>query len=245
MRLSDDKHPDRFEQYVQAEETCWVLYLKGSTDLAILRAFAAIGDHPATECLGMPFVHYVANQPQAARNHFFGLREAKPDLVGIAVFDRLDKGIAERSALVERMWTSREIENYLCARDVLEAWTDAESRTPSRTGGPLFESSTRQLWADAMAASIDEIESALTVLRKPSPWSADIKATDDFLDTLFAKFFERVGLTNLMRKTDYHVLARFVPRERLGGEVKDCLDAIVEVWRQAEARRDAFELRSR
>jgi ABC-type branched-subunit amino acid transport system ATPase component len=220
-----------FEHYVQAEETGWVLYLEGSTDLAILRAFAEILDHPAVECLRMPFVHYVANQPQAARQHFFGLREAKPDLAGIAIFDRLERGVAEGSALVERMWQGREIENYLCSRDVLEAWTASESRASGPASGPLFESSTKVAWAKAMAESIDEIETALTTLRRPSPWSMDIKATDDFLDTLFAKFFDRVGLPNLMRKTDYHVLARFVPAARLDGEVRECLDAIVAVAR--------------
>jgi hypothetical protein len=31
----------------------------------------------------------------------------------------------------------------------------------------------------------------------------DIKASDDFLDPLFRKFYEKLGLLNLMRKTDY------------------------------------------
>lgn len=218
-----------FEQYVQAEEAGWVLYLEGSTDLAILRAFAETLEHPAADHLRMPFVHYVANQPQAARHHFFGLREAKPDLRGIAVFDRLERGVAAASALEERMWARREVENYLCSRDVLLAWTDAESRNPVRVGGPLFEPAMRELWTDAMVKSIDEIEGALATLGKPSPWSADIKATDDFLDPLFVKFFDRLGLPNLMRKTDYHELARFVSAGSLEGEVRAMLDAIALV----------------
>lgn len=52
-----------FEQYLQAEQTGWVLYLEGATDLAILRAFAGKLDHPARALLERPFVHYVANQP--------------------------------------------------------------------------------------------------------------------------------------------------------------------------------------
>lgn len=218
-----------FEQYVQAEEVGWVLYLEGSTDLAILRVFAETLEHPAEEHLRMPFVHYVANQPQAARHHFFGLREAKADLRGIAVFDRLERGVAGGSALEERMWARREIENYVCARDVLLAWAEAEARCPARSGGPLFESAVRDRWVEAMETSIDEIEAALTTLRKPSPWSPDIKATDDFLDALFVKFFDRLGLPNLMRKTDYHVLARFVRRELLEDEVRTMLDAIARV----------------
>ena len=34
-----------------------------------------------------PFVHYVGNQPSKARDHFDGLREAKDDLLGVAIFD--------------------------------------------------------------------------------------------------------------------------------------------------------------
>lgn len=78
-----------FEHYYQAEETGWVLYLEGSTDLAILRAFAERLKHPAQECLARPYVHYVGDQPRKAQEHFYGLLEAKPDLVGIALWLKL------------------------------------------------------------------------------------------------------------------------------------------------------------
>ena len=67
-----------FEHYVQAEETGWVLYLEGSTDLAILRAFAETLTHPARAALERPFVHYVANQPSQARHHFYGFAKPGP-----------------------------------------------------------------------------------------------------------------------------------------------------------------------
>ncbi len=41
-----------FEQYLQAQETGWVLYLEGSTDLAILRAFAEKFALPGFRCAG-------------------------------------------------------------------------------------------------------------------------------------------------------------------------------------------------
>ena len=44
-----------FDQYYQAEQTGWVLYLEGSTDLATLRAFAdRLGHQKAIECLSRP-----------------------------------------------------------------------------------------------------------------------------------------------------------------------------------------------
>jgi hypothetical protein len=106
-----------FEHYYQAEQVGWVLYLEGSTDLAILRAFADTLVHPARDVLERPFVHYIQNQPQRAREHFYGLREAKPDLVGFMLCDHLDRPLQPTAELREQMWQRREIENYLCQPD--------------------------------------------------------------------------------------------------------------------------------
>ena len=48
-----------FDQYYQAELTGWALYLEGSTDLAILQAFAKTLKHPAAAVLERHFVHYL------------------------------------------------------------------------------------------------------------------------------------------------------------------------------------------
>ncbi|MCY4259693.1 MAG: AAA family ATPase [Rhodobacteraceae bacterium] len=61
-----------YEQYLQAELTGWVLYLEGSTDLAILQEFARRLNHAAAiRALERPFVHYVGNMPKLAEKHFF------------------------------------------------------------------------------------------------------------------------------------------------------------------------------
>ena len=62
--------------------------------------------------------------------------------------------------------------------------------------------------------------------------------TDKFLDPLFTNFFNRLSLPNLMRKTNYHELARFVPSDALDPEVADVLDAIFAVAQSACPRRD-------
>jgi hypothetical protein len=77
--------------------------------------------HPARALLERPFVHYVANQPGPARDHFYGLREAKSDLVGVALFDRLETALSSDPNLCQLMWRRREVENYLCSRPVLLA----------------------------------------------------------------------------------------------------------------------------
>lgn len=214
-----------FEHYYQAEATGWVLYLEGSTDLAILRAFAARLEHEAAHLLDRPFVHYVANQPRKAQEHFYALREAKGDLVGFAVYDRLEQALPPDPALRQRMWRRREIENYLCERETLLAYADAQGRKQLELLGPA--------WRNTMGETIDEIEEALETLGSPSPWGPDIKASDEFLDRVFRRFYEKLALPNLMRKTDYHTLAPFVPAGALDNELTEVFDELVAVAAQA------------
>jgi hypothetical protein len=214
-----------FDQYYQAEQKGWVLYLEGSTDLAILQAFAKTLGHPAREILEQPFANYVANQPLKARDHFFGLREAKPDLVGVAIFDRIPQHLDPNGPLCELKWSRNEIENYLCDPETLLAFADRLDGVPD----PLFESPVRDRQRDAMLKSIAEVADALRVLNRPDPFGPDIKASDEFLAPVFQSYYRRLGLRNLMQKTDHHTLAQLVPRERIDPEIAEKLDRIVAV----------------
>ncbi len=218
-----------FDQYYQAEQTGWVLYLEGSTDLAILRAFAGLLEHPVKAAFERPFVHYVENQPQKAREHFWGLREAKPDLVGIALFDSIAQELPAGGPLCEVKWTKREIENYLCFPETLLEYA-AEA---GGEAGPLFEAVERERRVAAMQSAIGEVSQAIRVLRKPDAFGPDVKASDEFLDPVFQRYFDLLGIRNLMLKTDYHRLARFVPRDKLSPEVAEKLQAIWEVAQSA------------
>ncbi len=220
-----------FDQYLQAEETGWVLYLENSTDLAILQAFAEALDHEARVFLKRPFVKYVeTNLPQRARDHFRGLREAKPDLVGVALFDRLEAPLQPTSDLVETMWTRREIENYLCMDEALIAY--ARHDLPA----DLFGAAEKAHREQVMREAISEVTLALATLGKPGPWSPDIKATDECLDVVFRKYFEKLDLPLQLRKSDYHILARLVPGDRLDPEIVKKLDIIASVAKTARPR---------
>ena len=89
-----------------------------------------------------------------------------------------------------------------------------------------------------MVEAISEIETALTVLGRPSPWGPDIKASEEFLDPLFAKFYKRLGLPNFMSKTDYHELAIHVPQSMIDPEIRETLDLILGVQASAIPRKD-------
>jgi len=222
-----------FEQYYQAEQKGWVLYLEGSTDLAILHSFAEVLHHPAKAALDRPFVHYVQNQPTRARDHFRGLREAKPDLVGFTLCDRISLTLQPTPELREHMWTRREIENYLCQRETLLAL--AEAQETDATAGPLFAGPASNRRREAMQESIsDNIPPA--ALRDPEhAWWKDTKASDDFLDPVFRTYLGKLALPlSLMNKSNYHVLAKFVPLNLISPEIVDVLDAILEQSKKAK-----------
>ena len=210
----------------QAEQQGWILYLEGSTDLSALSAFARKLGHPAQDHLLRPFVTYVANDVSRVRRHFYALREAKDDVVGVAIFDRLDNPPRDTGA-TSLMWSRREIENYLLSRDVLVRW--------ARSGveDDLFGHAR----TDSMSQAIDEVESALRVLGKDI-WSADVKASDEVLDPIFRRFYELTNQPLLFRKADYHSLVDFLTEEEVDPEVQDKLDAIYQAAQTATPRQD-------
>ena len=221
-----------FDQYYQAEQTGWVLYLEGATDLANLLALAGRLRHDrALRALQRPFVHYLGNRPPAVQNHYHGLREALPALRGVALFDRLDAEPRDIAPVECLIWKRREIENYFCSRATLEAYAAASA--PDDASGPLFTAADAGRRLDAMRKSIDEIESALKTLGKGSPWSADIKASDDFLTPLFETYFSTLDLPNLMAKKNFYELAEYVPEGEIDPEIRHKLDAIASVAEHA------------
>jgi hypothetical protein len=67
----------------------------------------------------------------------------------------------------------------------------------------------------------------------PDPFGPEIKASDEFSGPIFKSYFEKLGLRNLMQKTDYHGLAALVPRERIEPEMGAKPDRIVAVSARA------------
>ena len=216
----------RMADYYLAEQKGWMLYLEGSTDLAILRRLAERLDHPAKAVLhdSVPVIYLGSNKPQEARDHFQGLREAKPDLVGIALFDRLDRELHTGSQLTERMWSRREIENYLVSPESLRAYVSQDLREDD-----LIDQAELRTRHETLQACLAEILNALRLTNKPDPWGFDIKVTDDFLDPLFKLYYEQLGIPQQTFKRDYHGLADAMPLDRIDPEVGVVLDAIAAV----------------
>lgn len=216
-----------FEDYYLAEQMKWILYLEGSTDLAILQTFAEVLGHDANKVLERPFVRYVGNQLSEAKKHFYGIKEAVPHLKAIAIFDNLQQDVGQESNFDILQWARREIENYLCNRETLNAY--AREVEHKEAAGPLFSQAETQKRIDAMGKSIEEVENAMKTLKEGSPWDTKTKVSERFLPAVFEKYFEKLKLPNVMLKKNYHVLARFISKDNIDNEIKEKLDAIVKI----------------
>jgi ABC-type branched-subunit amino acid transport system ATPase component len=207
-----------FDQYFLAEQTGFVLYLEGSTDLYILRKFAQKLAHASFALLDKPFVHYVANQPSKAAGHFHGLREAKQDLRAFALFDNLGASPALQGFPIVQ-WRKKEIENYFTTETVLLRY--AEGLEPDDLVGMAIKAQRKE----AMQKAIAEVVSALATLGKDA-WSSEVKASEEVLPNVLRRFYEYASIKDRIGKTDYHQLADFLLPEEFDPEIRQVLDQL-------------------
>lgn len=225
-----------FDDYHNAESKGWILYLEGESDLSILKEFAILLNHSAREDLEVPFVVYLGNdRPNDASRHFHALREAKKDLVGILIMDRLQQGnMSGEPGLKKMMWRQREIENYLCNRKALISFV-SEGFIDDLVG--MIEKNDR---TKKMETEIKNLEEAIKILGKSDAFSADIKASNEFLIPLFQNFSKKITPFTLeesqqfLGKKDFHLLVKHLPMDEIDKEIIEKLDAIVEVARSAK-----------
>jgi ABC-type nitrate/sulfonate/bicarbonate transport system ATPase subunit len=226
-------------EYYQAEQTGWVLYLEGSTDLAILQAFAKKLKHPVSDALGKVFVKCVINRFSTAEDHFNGLWEAKPDLQGVVLLDHQNNyQPKDTPTLKKMMWQRREIENYLSSEDTLMAFARSGARayTEEIKRDDLFSIGRSQKLENAMRQVLEDRLAPAVRRNLNDPWWINTKMSDDFLAPLFADFYEVLGVGNQLLKTNYHILADFVPEAQIDPEIAEKLDAIWATVQQAEPR---------
>lgn len=218
-----------FENYTQAEQKGWVLYVEGSTDLAILQAWARKLNHPAQAALDRPFVHYLnTNVPSQARSHFNAVREANPRLIGLSLFDRLDlapQGV--QPGLVEIAWKRREIENYFATPEVLLAFAQGD------VADDLIEVSQAQARRQSMQEAIHEVSDALQTLGE-SLWSSDRKASEQILPQVLQRYAGKVAEHRSLSKGSYYTLIDFQSPDSIDPEVIEVLDAIAQVAELAQ-----------
>jgi hypothetical protein len=214
--------------YLLAEQRGGVLYVEGYTDVDILREWAIILDHPARAFLESPFAVYVGNVPALARNHFYGLREAYPDLRRVLLVDHIDTPLPEE-ALRGLMWSRREIENYLLAPEAILRFCRRELQ---RVRGVPEQAEEPDLF---VANDLEEAHRLLQrrllpeVFENPledTPFLLDTRASEVVLEPFFREFFAQIGEYNTMPKSNFYRLATVMREDEIHPEVREKLDAI-------------------
>lgn len=206
-----------FDQYLLASQKKRLLYLEGSTDLSILKAFAEVLSHPALNKLNDCFTKYTSNNPRDARNHFYALKEAVPDLRGLAIFDNIDDTL-QNNSLYETKWHRREIENYIPIPEVLKRYVQSEEFN-------LFS----QQKIDLMEKLINDYIPPIALKNKNHLYWQNTKISDDLLDPLFRDYFNQLNMPILMRKGNYFELVLLAKPEEIIPEVKEKLDLISDI----------------
>ena len=114
-------------ELVMARQLGRLLYVEGKTDLDILRAWAAVLEHPLCQFLEEPFWKPMAEDKWKTDRHFKAMRLSVPGLRGVELRDRNNRreGAAESSCpegMMRMVWRQYEIENYLIHPDAILRW---------------------------------------------------------------------------------------------------------------------------
>jgi len=211
-----------WEKYYLARLRGHALYLEGSTDLDMLKAFAQKMQHPVAPFLFQANVEYVGtNVPHHAVRNFEAFKEFFPALKGIALFDRIPD-FKPNPRLDILCWQKREIENYFAKPEYL-----------LRYARILASLRHRDKRADDLEKAMDEVIKDITApayLRNLNDaWWSDEKLTDNWLDKIIPQFYEKVGLPQAIWKRDYHEIIAAMRPEEIDPEVKEKLDALLPI----------------
>lgn len=223
-----------FEDYTQAEQTGWVLYLEGSTDYAILKQLAHKLKHPATQALERVFVRYVENQPNKAIEHFKAIQFAFPDMVGLALFDQYGRGLPTDvpHGLTFAQWQRRELENYIVTPQTLLDWA-AEGAIED-----LFGMARKKM----MQEVIDDVIPRIALNNPNDRWWSSQKMSDDVLDRIFELYHQKTGESDRFNKGSYYKLVPYLPIEAILPEVTEKLDAIYAVFEASKQHKELNDL---
>jgi len=235
-----------WDQYYQSIMLGWILYLEGRTDFRILSAFAEKMRHPAKDALSKSFCRFVGtDNPAAERAHFTGLREGKPDLLGVLLMDKLPKD-EPPAGLSEASWEKHEIENYLCHEEALLAYAanyalnralgvgESEAEDGAQKKLEFSWEKYQQRYRSIMADEIKALDAALKHADSPGLFDDQSIASKN-LATLMSKFAESAKTPPLV-KAGFHQLVQFIPDDRIDPEIREKLDLIAEVAAKAKPK---------
>jgi ABC-type cobalamin/Fe3+-siderophores transport system ATPase subunit len=238
------------EHYYKAKITQNILYIEGSTDIEMLKAFAYLLDHPAKSFLTNKLNYYFVkdSEPKASfekqidkatgsyhshKEHFYALKAIIPTLTGIAIFDGDNRQHIDeiKNDLVTVYWKKYELENYFILPEVIETFVKAHEKSSNKIK-LLKESINKAILVDifnndkqAYTAYL-KLEAALQ--RQTFINNANHKKLSAFLDHVWENFATLTNEPRLLNKGQYYELIQYLPIDMVDYEVSEKLDLFVK-----------------
>lgn len=230
----------KIEDYYYAEKTRFILYLEGSTDFNILKAFAAKLNHKVKKYLNddKVFRYEFANEKNkqsGARKHFQAIKETISDgkIYGIILLDSDNRTANDNDSEVENLeqvrWKKYEIENYFFSKETLIEFAKREQNkraqnldeTPSLFSGELN-------YSEVMDEIIKNSFAPKDLKDEQSEYWSTVKASTA-IEKILKDFYQKVGLPQgFSSKNNFHELVDCMPEEKIDHEIKEKLDLILK-----------------
>lgn len=208
------------QDYYLAQLKGRILYLEGSTDRAMLKAFALKLHHPLAEYIDKSFVFYInTNDLSIPRKHYSGLLDAFPGLKGMVLLDKQQAKLNQLPGLTELMWSYNEFENYFFSLDILRKFA---ADVPAND---LFASAEKEKRIDAMEKAIEDIIPGIARKEPDNLWWRE-QIASYWLAEVFKYFYKNMNLPNPVNKNKFHELILYTEDHKINLEVKDKIDSI-------------------
>lgn len=246
--------------YVKARQRGYVLYVEGSTDLDILKAFAVILDHEVANVWDPQINSFYVkdNYPDETceanlerveggfgvtpPKHFYALRETIPDLRGLAILDS-DSALRDGNdsgGLKTLYWKRYEIENYFVTPKLLQDFAEAHYAKDTLFGG--YKTEIKEVLDEITLSMVfDDVEADFKTYRESEPkgaaliWNAKTERNklSAFAEAFFRQLAEKLGALMLLRKGEFHRLVMHMSPEAVDSEVRHKLDCLLQIFRES------------
>jgi hypothetical protein len=211
-----------WEKYYLAKQKKHVLYLEGSTDREMLLCFANKLKHPVEPLLRLANVDYTGdNVPQTAVQRYKALQEFFPELSGLAIFDRIEKNLADIKDLQIISLKKRELENYFARPHILLKHAQLLSCKYKQHSATTLK--------EVMQECISECTLPIHLKNLDNEWWNNAKLSTDWLDLIFPEFYKKIGIPIDFRKRDYYELIKLLDQSEIDKEIEECLDAVYTI----------------
>jgi len=242
------------EHYYKAAITHNILYVEGSTDISILKAFAKLlGKKKALAILEGELNYYYIQNPISTNDienvvdrmegyynsifvkHFSSIKKIIPEFIGVGIFDSDAKGNNNDGYpedLTVYKWGQYEIENYFISLDIIDQYFSDYLGGTDNLYYQIYLGAKQKAITDFLFdGKENEYEIFITGssdVQKLLWERTQNKKMSHFLDMLMENFVQDSKLPYPMRKGEYYKLIEYLRVEDVNPEVSKVLDLIEE-----------------